>query len=57
MIGTNTLEINQATMIEAIQEYLDNAMPEESFKVTNVKAENGLCPGYAVTIEFEENAK
>lgn len=38
MIGNNKLELNTATMIQAIQEWLDRKMPTGSPLVTNVEA-------------------
>lgn len=36
MKGNNTLELNTATIIEALQEYLDKRMGEFAPKVTDV---------------------
>ena len=38
MIGNNELRLNQATMIEAVQEYLDSLMINHAPKVSSVVA-------------------
>ena len=38
MIGNNTIVLNTATMIEAVQFWLDSKMPVATPKVTGVKS-------------------
>lgn len=38
MIGNNEMHLNEATMIQAMQEWLDKRMPGYSPKVTSVSA-------------------
>lgn len=50
-----TLKVNEATLIEAIQEYLDKRVCEKTAKVVSVKPSGG--GGYGAnefTIELEE---
>lgn len=52
MKGNNTLELNEATLIEAMQEYLDKRMTEHSPRVTAVKSSKvGLSDGFTVRVE------
>lgn len=41
MKGNNTLEVNEATMIEALQEYFDKRTIKPLFKVESVSAQSG----------------
>ena len=45
MIGTNELRLNEATMIEAVQEYLDKRMPTATPKVASIKSLQGSGQG------------
>jgi hypothetical protein len=49
MKGNNTIELNTASMIEALQEYLDKRMGEYAPKVTDVKYSK---PGYDTTFNI-----
>lgn len=52
MKGNNKLELNEATMIDAIQEYLNKRMTIHAPKVTSVKSsKEGLSDGFTVTVE------
>lgn len=44
MKGNNTLILNQATMVEALQEYLDKLMGA-SVKVESIEKTNSAVPG------------
>ena len=37
MKGNNEIKLNQATMIDAMQQWLDSVMPENTSKVSAVK--------------------
>lgn len=57
MIGKTKLHINQATMIEAMQRYL-NAEMTQPVKVTDVSSEGtGYSKGYEVEFEDGECSK
>jgi len=50
--GNNTLELNEATLIEAMQEYLDKRMTDYAPKVTSVKSSKvGLSDNFTVHVE------
>ena len=52
MKGNNTLELNEAALIEAMQEYLDRRMTDYAPKVTAVKSSRiGLSDGFTVHVE------
>lgn len=59
MIGTNTMKLNQATMRQTIQEWLDRRFSEgvsPGPRVTNVWGENGAGSGdFGVTLEGRSN--
>lgn len=58
MIGHNTLELNGATMQEAIQEYLDKRMGTYSPKVVNVTASNSVgCYTFRVDVADRDTDK
>lgn len=41
MTGNNEMRLNEATMIQALQQWLDSKMPHGAPKVTSVKKESG----------------
>ena len=52
--GSNTLEINEATMIEAVQEYFDRRLVEfarVSVKSVKKKRDAGHCELFSVCVE------
>lgn len=50
MKGTNTLELNEATMIEAVQFWLDSQFTKP-VTVTSVKGGNNITPTFEVRLE------
>lgn len=50
MIGDNELRLNESTMIEAIQEYLDKRYRIDCPVVKGVKFQTGLNPGDRVFV-------
>ena len=58
MIGINALHLNEATITEAVQEWLDKRMPNENQLVTSVQVErNGACQVFVITLAPKEVAK
>lgn len=55
MKGQNTLQLNEATLIDALQEYIDKRMGSYAPKVTAVKMESG--GGYSKTFEVKTDDK
>ncbi len=54
MIGMNELRLNEATMIQAVQEWLDRKMPHGAPKVRNVKTDkSGYDEVFIVTLVQE----
>lgn len=51
MKGSNTLELNTATVIEAMQEWLDKRMPNHGQRVIGFQSLGGTCPLFRVAIE------
>ncbi len=45
MKGNNTLQINQATMCEAVQMWVDSIMPKKDARVKRVKRNNDSIAG------------
>jgi hypothetical protein len=57
MIGNNTLHWNQATMIAAVQYYLDNVVfKEPGVKVSTVKAKSGAYDTSEFLIDTTDKA-
>lgn len=55
MIGRNTMSLNTATMIEAMQEYLDKRMGEHAPRVMNVEADSrGMGSSFKIETEGKE---
>ena len=55
MIGVNALHLNEATITEAVQEWLDKRMPNENQLVTSVQVErNGSCPVFVIALTPKE---
>jgi len=57
MRGTNTLHFNAATMIEAMQEYLDKRMGDYAPQVTDIRSGSdirGYAPEFVVTVNDKE---
>ena len=55
MIGNNTLMLNQATMIEAVQEYLDRRSTDLGH--VKVKGVVGVTDGFKVLVGEPEDEK
>lgn len=54
MIGNNTLHLNETTMVEALQRYLNWLMGEHAPKVQSVKErEVGITSVFEVTVVSE----
>jgi hypothetical protein len=53
MIGNNSIEMNQGTMIEAVEFYLNSRVMRDgaAVKVKDIKAKSGYGPSYTVEIE------
>lgn len=53
MIGNNSIELNQGTMIAAVEYYLNSCVMRDgaAVKVTDIKAKTGYGPSYTVDIE------
>lgn len=52
MIGTNKLELNQATMCAAVQEYLVARMPTTPIRVSRVEPAKDGTQGYSTSDSF-----
>lgn len=50
MKGTNTFQFNEATMIEALQVYLDRIMLHAP-EVTSVTQKSGICQTFEVVVK------
>ena len=58
MKGTNKLELNTSTLIEALQEYLERRILNETFEVTGiVKGSSYGGDTFEVTLESKEREK
>jgi len=54
MIGSNDLILNEATMIEALQFWLDSEMAQPTPKVTGVKSkESGYGSTFTVSLDAD----
>lgn len=59
-IGTTTIELNTATMLEALQEYLEkrvNFDDARTFRVTQIRAGATHEATFSVTLEENKPAK
>ncbi len=56
MKGNNDLHLNEATIIEAMQQWLDREMPKDTPKVTGVKTKSEGYSGstFVVSVINEE---
>jgi hypothetical protein len=55
MIGINALHLNEATITEAVQEWLDKRMPNENQLITSVQVErDGACQIFVTTLTPKE---
>lgn len=54
MIGNNVFLFNAATMMEAVQEYLDKRMNEYSPKVTHVTYESQTNGTFRISVTEKE---
>lgn len=55
MIGTNSLHLNEATMIEAAQEWLDKRMLNEKQKITSIKVDRiNSSQTFEISMETKE---
>ena len=54
MKGHNSLELNEATMIEAIQYWLNAQFRDGKAPVVKgVKSQNGMIPSFTISVEEE----
>lgn len=53
MIGSNTIELNEATMKQALQKYFDALMPTGGPTVKSVKGSSTGYGGNIFTVELE----
>ncbi len=54
MIGNNEMILNTATVIEAMQEWLDKRMAGFAPRVTNVRAKDPLRGTFEITLNEKE---
>jgi len=57
-VGINTLELNEATMREALQYWIENKVvksSESAPQVEGVKANSGISGGFRVILKSEES--
>jgi len=54
MIGTNSILLNQATIVAALQHYLDTVAFKSKVKVTSVSQEKDSCPSSAFLVTFTD---
>lgn len=57
MIGNNVLLLNTATMMQAVQEWLDKRMPECSPSVTNVTIKSESSGLFEIRVQEREKAE
>jgi hypothetical protein len=57
LVGNNHMEINQATLMKIVQEWLDRYAPAMGAKVTNVGLVGGTSCSLRVTMEPKPPAK
>lgn len=50
MIGNNTMLLNTATMMQAVQEWLDKRMPECAPEVTNITGKDSTRGTFEITL-------
>ena len=55
MKGNNELHLNQATMIEVVQQWIDENMPKGAQTVTSVKPESGPLSGFVVSLSSDKD--
>lgn len=55
MKGNNELRLNQATMIEVVQQWIDENMPKGAQTVTSVKPESGSLSGFVVSLSSDKD--
>jgi hypothetical protein len=48
MIGTNRMQLNEATMMDVVQQWLDRQLAENAPKVTGITSYNGV---FEVTLQ------
>ena len=53
MVGTNTLELNEATMIEAVQYWLNAQLVNSAPVVTSITMGAGMAKTFSVQIESQ----
>lgn len=51
MKGNNTLELNLATVMEAMQEWLDKRLPHTPQRVIGFQSLGGTCPLFRLNVE------
>ena len=57
MKGNNQFDLNEATLIEAVQEYFDKRMPIYGVVVKSVKSSRvGLSDGFTIHVEERPSA-
>lgn len=57
MKGTNTISMNKATVMEAVQEYLESKMVKPDFDVTDFQRSSQYGDTYVVTVEEREKTE
>jgi hypothetical protein len=58
MIGHNSFRLNEATMIEAVQEWLDKRMPGEKQRVVAIEVEHSSsCKTFEINLETKKEDK
>ena len=53
MIGDNELRLNQATMVQAVQEWLDKRMPDVKPKVISISLTSDSKSSYGSSVSFQ----
>ena len=53
MKGTNTLQFNEATMVEALQGYLDRIMTQAP-EVVSVTQTNNMCTTFEIVVKEQQ---
>ena len=55
MKGSNTFKLNEETMIEAVQEYLDKRITKDTPVVTSVTVKSGIDHQFTILLSEKEN--
>ena len=55
MKGNNEIRLNESTMVEVVQQWLNREMPNNTPKVTSVTSDNdNYAPGFTVKVSDQE---